>query len=136
MAMRLGTPPVCVITMIASGTVTVGETVMLAFSESGDDRFSQVKTAVQDVGPHCGVALNTAADGEEVRVQVSGKLLSTALAETDVTASADLVCNTTDGKLGLKVAADLLPTLAIALADDVAGVVDVYLYDPLGLAHF
>lgn len=131
---RIGTPPVVVLTFLASGTVTAGEVVALDSDKSGDDRFDYVETCPEDSAWACGVALNTATAGLEVQVQVLGKLLSLALVETDVTKNASLVCNTTAGKLGLRVDADINDTVAIALADDVAGVGDIYLCDPLGLA--
>jgi hypothetical protein len=131
----LGTNTVIIVTLIATAAISLGASVQLDFTQTDTDRFDHVKTAVAGQPSACGVALEAATvAGERIRVQVYGPLAAGIATATAATAgNVNLAVNTTDGTLTTKVAADVMPTLAMSLAAEAGGEIECFLLDPMGL---
>lgn len=133
---KIGEPKVIVVSLVARAAFALGRFVQLDLTQATfADRFSSVVEAVQD-NPHvCGVALDAAlAAGDVVRVQVQGPLATgTARMTNGVTIGQPVVVNTTDGTGSLQVAADVLPTVAVALDTSAGATGGIYLLNPMKL---
>lgn len=118
-------------TFIAADAIAIGDVVMFDVSQTGPDRVLFVKKGTQVAtgnGLCIGVAIEAAAAGEDVRVVVAG-YVDVSSHGTVTSANMLTACQTSDGTVDGRVAADISPAFGITLeARTGAGLVKALIY--------
>jgi len=106
-------------TFIAAGTITAGDVVMWSIDGTADSMLNVVISALKALGQPlaCGVALNSAVSGEDVRVVISGFATANCTNDTGTIVAGDaLVASVvTAGEVEVQVAANIARTFGVAL---------------------